>query len=30
MVHKGAASLDLAAPRASMLGWMRSQAARLF
>ena len=30
MVHKGAASLDLAAPRPSVLQWMRSQAARLF
>jgi general secretion pathway protein A len=30
MVQRGAASLDLAATRPSMLQWMRSQAARLF
>jgi general secretion pathway protein A len=30
MVYKGAASLDLAAPRSSMLQWMRSHVARLF
>jgi general secretion pathway protein A len=30
MVHRGAASLDLAAPRGSMFSWMRAQAARLF
>jgi general secretion pathway protein A len=30
MVHKGAASLDLAPPRTSMFAWMREQAARLF
>jgi general secretion pathway protein A len=30
MVHKGAASLDLAVPRRSLFGWMRAQAARLF
>jgi general secretion pathway protein A len=30
MVHKGAGSLDLAAPRVSMFAWMREQAARLF
>jgi general secretion pathway protein A len=30
MVRSGAASLDLAAPRPSMLGWLRTQAARIF
>ena len=30
MVRKGAASLDLAPPRASMFAWLRHQAARLF
>jgi general secretion pathway protein A len=30
MVRKGAASLDLAVPRLSVLEWMRMQAARLF
>jgi len=30
MVRKGAGSLDLAPPRASMFGWLRHQAARLF
>jgi general secretion pathway protein A len=30
MVRKGAGSLDLARPRASMFGWLRHQAARLF
>jgi general secretion pathway protein A len=30
MVRSGAASLDLAAPRSSMLGWLRTQAARIF
>jgi general secretion pathway protein A len=30
MVRRGAESLDLAAPRSSMFGWMREQAARLF
>jgi general secretion pathway protein A len=30
MVRTGAASLDLAAPRSSMLGWLRTQAARIF
>jgi general secretion pathway protein A len=30
MVRKGAASLDLAMPRPSLLGWARTQAARLF
>ena len=30
MVHRGAASLDLAAPRSSMFAWVREQAARLF
>jgi general secretion pathway protein A len=30
MVQKGAASLDLAVPRTSVFGWMRTQAARLF
>jgi general secretion pathway protein A len=30
IVRKGAASLDLAVPRLSVLGWMRAQAARLF
>jgi general secretion pathway protein A len=30
MVRKGAGSLDLAPPRASMFAWLREQAARLF
>ena len=30
MVRSGAASLDLAAPRPSMMGWLRTQAARIF
>jgi general secretion pathway protein A len=30
MVRSGAASLDLAAPRATMWGWLRMQAARIF
>ena len=30
MVRKGAGSLDLAPPRASMFAWLRQQAARLF
>ena len=30
MVRSGAASLDLAAPRSSMMGWLRTQAARIF
>jgi general secretion pathway protein A len=30
MVRSGAASLDLAAPRSSMMGWLRTQAARVF
>jgi general secretion pathway protein A len=30
MVRKGAASLDLAIPRSSMMQWIRTQAARLF
>jgi general secretion pathway protein A len=30
MVRKGARSLDLAPPRASMFAWLRHQAARLF
>jgi general secretion pathway protein A len=30
MIQRGAASLDLAVPRGSIFGWMRSQAARLF
>jgi general secretion pathway protein A len=30
MVRRAAASLDLSVPRGSMVGWMRTQAARLF
>jgi general secretion pathway protein A len=30
MVRSGAASLELAAPRPSMMGWLRTQAARIF
>jgi general secretion pathway protein A len=30
MVRTGATSLDLAAPRSSMMGWLKTQAARIF